>query len=557
MPRPRRRTILAVAIPLGVIALLLAAWAIDTGGAGGRVARNVRLDGRDVSRLKEDRLTMVVHQVAKEFAATPIEVRTTGHTYRTTAGEAGLQIDEPRTVAEALDLGTSGSLPLRPVEWVASFADPRTVPLHYKVRADQLALVLIALEGTASRLPSEPSIVGTPDTVGIKGGSSGYALDATLVGRALVAAAEAGRSPLSVRTEAVERKPTISDETAKQLAAELAVKTSKPLLVTAGKASIEVPVPVVHSWLQSDATGGTLKVGVDDKKVIADLKALFSGATGGEAKDASITLVDGTPQITPSTDATSCCADGTPARVLEAIEAGAGHLEVPLVVDRPDFTTEDAEKLGIKEPVGTTTEWNGQAQVKSFTTYYKAGENRVTNIHRIADIVRGTIVKPGETFSVNAIVGQRTLAKGFVVAGAIANGEHVNEVGGGVSQFATTTFNAAFFAGLPFGEYQSHSEHFDRYPYGREATMGFEHPDLQWKNDTPYGIMVWTSYTATSVTVTLYSTQYAYGEQTGQTTSHAGNCTSVSTQRTIHYADGHTDTDSVRARYRDEGATKC
>ena len=78
-------------------------------------------------------------------------------------------------------------------------------------------------------------------------------------------------------------------------------------------------------------------------------------------------------------------------------------------------------------------------------------------------------------------------------------GEHVDEVGGGVSQFATTMFNAAFFAGLPIDEYQAHSEHFDRYPFGREATMGYEHPDLQWKNDTPYGILIWTSHTATSV----------------------------------------------------------
>ena len=123
-----------------------------------------------------------------------------------------------------------------------------------------------------------------------------------------------------------------------------------------------------------------------------------------------------------------------------------------------------------------------------------------------------------------------------------------------MSQFATTMFNAAFFAGLDFGEYQAHSEHFDRYPCGREATMGFPHPDLPWKNDTPYGILIWTSYTDTSVTVTLYSTQYAYGEQTGQTDRPLGQL-----HHRHHHAhhpptrDGHTATDTVRARYRDPG----
>ena len=119
-----------------------------------------------------------------------------------------------------------------------------------------------------------------------------------------------------------------------------------------------------------------------------------------------------------------------------------------------------------------------------------------------------------------------------------------------MSQFATTLFNAAFFAGLPFGEYQAHSEYFSRYPYGREATMGYEHPDLQFKNDTPYGIMIWTSYTDTSLTITLYSTQYAYGEQVAQSEGRSGRCTTVTTTRRITYPDGRTADDTVGARYR-------
>ena len=56
-----------------------------------------------------------------------------------------------------------------------------------------------------------------------------------------------------------------------------------------------------------------------------------------------------------------------------------------------------------------------------------------------------------------------------------------------MSQFATTLFNAAFFAGLDIREYQAHSEYFSRYPRGREATMGFPNPDLVIENTTPYG----------------------------------------------------------------------
>jgi vancomycin resistance protein YoaR len=259
----------------------------------------------------------------------------------------------------------------------------------------------------------------------------------------------------------------------------------------------------------------------------------------------------------PSTDGQRCCAADTPARLLAAVSGGTGAVEVALEVDEAEFSTEDAEKLGVREPVGTTTEWNGQPQVKSFTTYFEGGVPRAQNIRLIAETIRGTLVKPGEQFSINDIVGPRTTEKGYLEAGAIANGELVQDVGGGVSQFATTMFNAAFFAGLPIDTYQMHSQYFSRYPFGREATMGFPNPDLAWTNDTPYGILVWSTSTETSVTVTLYSTPYASGQQTGQTEGRSGNCTTVSTQRTITYVDGRTAQDSFNARYRDDGQTTC
>ena len=142
-------------------------------------------------------------------------------------------------------------------------------------------------------------------------------------------------------------------------------------------------------------------------------------------------------------------------------------------------------------------------------------------------------------------------------AGAIRDGKHVEEVGGGVSQFATTMFNAAYFAGLQIDSSQAHSEYFDRYPRGREATMGFPAPDLRFTNDTPYGIMIWTSYTESSLTITLYSTPHARGEQTAISESPSGNCTVVTTTRTITYPDGTTKSDKFRATYRPGEGQRC
>ena len=556
MLRPRPRTLLGVGIPIAVVVILLAAWAIDSGASGGRVMRNVQLAGVDVGRVHEDELTAAVREVAMDYASTPVEIRTTGHTYETTAGEIGLSVDEPATVMAALDVGRSESVALRPLNWVASFFHRREAPLRFNVRKDVLGLVLISLEGTDGRQPIEPSIRASGDVVGIAGGKSGFALDAQDVTRRLLEAAEAGRRPLTVRTEPVEQPPTYNDAAAQQLADEMTAKTAKPLLVLAGRARAEVPPATVRSWLGSEPGTDGLQPTIDEEKVVTDLAASLTGLER-PAQSASITLGPNGPVVTPSQTGIRCCDASAGDAVLDAISTGQPTVRVKVITDEPDFTTAQANALGIKEPVGTTVEWKGVQQVKSFTTYHACCESRVANIHRMADLVRGAIILPEETFSINEHVGKRTVENGFVLAGAIANGEHSEEVGGGVSQFATTLFNAAFFAGLDFGEYQSHSILFDRYPRGREATMGYPNPDLQIKNTTPYGMMIWTSYTETSLTVTLYSTQWVYGQQTGQTDSKQGSCTRVTTTRTRTYSDGHTDTDEVYAVYRPDYGINC
>jgi vancomycin resistance protein YoaR len=130
-------------------------------------------------------------------------------------------------------------------------------------------------------------------------------------------------------------------------------------------------------------------------------------------------------------------------------------------------------------------------------------------------------------------------------------------VGGGISQFATTLFNAAFFGGLDFDTYQAHSIYITRYPYGREATLSFPSPDLIIRNTTPHPVYIWTEYTDTSITVSLWSTRYATGAQTGQSTSPAGACTRVRTERTRTYADGHRAVDSVYATYQPGEGQGC
>ena len=91
-----------------------------------------------------------------------------------------------------------------------------------------------------------------------------------------------------------------------------------------------------------------------------------------------------------------------------------------------------------------------------------------------------------------------------------------------------------------------------------QATLGWPGPDLQIRNTTPYGILIWPSYTNTSLTVTLFSTKYFSSvDQSNQTSAPSGVCTSVVTERTRVYLDGTKKVDVVRARYRPSEGINC
>jgi vancomycin resistance protein YoaR len=121
--------------------------------------------------------------------------------------------------------------------------------------------------------------------------------------------------------------------------------------------------------------------------------------------------------------------------------------------------------------------------------------------------VDGALVLPGETFSLNGYTGPRGTAQGYVPSAVISGGELAMAVGGGISQFATTMFNAVFFAGLEDVYHKPHSFYISRYPAGREATVYEGQIDLQWRNDSDTGVLVDTAWSPGSITVTFYGTK--------------------------------------------------
>ncbi len=191
-------------------------------------------------------------------------------------------------------------------------------------------------------------------------------------------------------------------------------------------------------------------------------------------------------------------------------------------------------------------------RLASFTTYHKCCEPRVTNIQVMARAIDGAVVYPGFTFSLNDHLGPRTASKGYVPAPILLNGEgyccdHPLNIGGGTSQFGTTIYNSIFRSGYEIVSHKPHSRYIDRYPLGIEATLGYPSPDVVFTNDTLTPVTIRTSYTSTSITVTLYGNDmgrdvsWSVSPSSGITYNSGGY---VRVTRTIVEDDGETRTET-------------
>jgi vancomycin resistance protein YoaR len=272
---------------------------------------------------------------------------------------------------------------------------------------------------------------------------------------------------------------------------------SAGITLTAPGKGVTISRQQIASVLRIDADpDGRITPKLDAKKLDTVLaKTLKPVETA--PKDARFSVDDkGAITIAPSAPGTKVDREALAEALLPALTQRSPRIVTLTVVQaQPKITTELARTLGIKE------------KVSEFTTHHPCCRPRVKNIHIMADIVEGAVVLPGETFSLNGFVGERDRARGFVEAPMILDGKFVPAVGGGVSQFATTLFNAVFFGGFQDVEHKPHSYYISRYPPGREATVSSPSPDLKWRNDSPYGVLITTSYTEKSVTVTFWSTK--------------------------------------------------
>ena len=161
------------------------------------------------------------------------------------------------------------------------------------------------------------------------------------------------------------------------------------------------------------------------------------------------------------------------------IEPNVGMVSVPLDITYPAVTGESLRSLLFRDLLG------------SQTTYFPNSiPNRVSNINLAASKLDGIILYPGDELSYNTTIGQRTLEAGFLEAGAYADGEVVEEIGGGICQVSSTLYCAEVLANLETVNRTNHYFRVDYLPIGHDATVSWPGPDFVFRNNRDYPIKI-------------------------------------------------------------------
>ncbi len=485
----RARPLVVVAGLLMVLVLAGAvAYAVDWFVSRDKVPRNVTVAAVEIGGLSPEDARQRLEAELVPRASEPFVVIADEMESSILPDEAGLALDIEATVDQA------SRQPLNPVTRLADLFRTREVGFASTVDGARLEAVVDEVKAAVDEEAVEGDIVfvdGAPQLIQPRDGLIVPADEAraTIVERWLF--------PEPVRLPVQVEEVTVTEEGLDAALTEFAQPAVSSNLVIRGKDGAEaVLAPEEMGDVVSFAPDGD--GGLEPEySVDAARRALAPQLRETEVPpvEATVRIGDDGPEVVPDQVGTTVDWDATLADLPELMQRVEGRTVDAVYEDtQAEFTTADAEALGIEEVIG------------EFTTGGFASASGV-NIRQAAEETNGAIIEPGETFSLNNHTGTRSYAQGYVDSGIILGGRPSTAVGGGVSQFATTLYNAAYFAGLEDVDHTEHSYYISRYPAGREATVFEGSIDLQFRNQYDTGVLIQSFGDQSSVTVRMWGTK--------------------------------------------------
>jgi len=479
---------------LGVGAVLLALagiYAVDLVATSGEIERRTTIAGVDVGGLTPAEATAALNaQVAGQYGR-PVTVDAHGEPTSIDPLSAGLLPDVAGSVAAA------GERSVNPLVRLTSFFHSTDRPLSVAVDYPATTAAVAAIAAATDLQSVEGDVEITDGRVRTVEPIIGRAVLVPEATAAVVAAWETGGpDALEGLVLPVASTPVrATQEKTQAAAAEASAILSAPLVLDAGGTPVEVPVATIAAatTVAPDSADG-FTVAVDGAALRASVEGALK-ATEAAPADATIAIVNDQPVVNPAVPGRTVDWAATDAAIAQSLRSPVRTVPVSYTSTAPALTTEKAQALGIKEVIG------------EFTTGGFANASGV-NIRVVAEKVNGAIVQPGATFGLNEFTGTRGEEQGYVPAAIIQEGALSTAVGGGISQFATTLYNAAYFAGMGDVTHTPHSFYISRYPAGREATVFDGEIELAFSNDYDTGVLIQTIWTESDITVRLWGTKH-------------------------------------------------
>lgn len=478
--RRLRRRLLGAGIPLVALASLYVADLVVTSA---KVPRGVTAAGVTLGGLTPSEAEQRLREEISPRQSRPIPVTLGSVEATIDPGLTGLAADPGATVERV------GGQPLNPITRVMSFFVQTPVELVSSVDEQALTASLDEIGAAVAEDPVEGSIVFVDGEPVASDPQSGQRLDVTAAAATVLDNWATGETldlpivELPARTAAEDVATALDDIATPAVSGPVTVRGEN------GVDGVLTPDDIAAA-LSFRPGQGRLVPELDTPRIIDVLRPQLA-ASEIPGRNADIDFAATPPMKVPAQDGRrvdfAATLDDLPAvlRDTDDRDITAVYLD-----DEPTFTLEQLDALGPVEVIG-------EFQTGGFAS------DSGRNIRRAAQQINGLVVRPGEIFSLNAATNPRNAAAGYVEAGVIENGRPARGVGGGVSQVATTLFNAAYFAGLEDVEHHEHSYYISRYPAGREATVFEDVLDVKFRNDGPTSVQIQTEWTPSSITVRL------------------------------------------------------
>lgn len=480
-------------VVIGVVGMLLLMYVVPAFAMAGRILPGTTVLGVDIGGRTRDEAAVVLREGLYAQTRAPIIVRQGTRRMTVNPQQAGLSLD----VEATLDRASTG-FPSPGEIWRALTGGRKIEPV-ISVRRDALAAAVnrdiaavlevrgreggVAFRGV-SPVPTYPRV--------------GFRIDREEVARKIEKAylVPGNTVPVTMRVD----RPKITRSEVRRAVDWAEHAVAAPLTLTDGTNSIRLPPAAIATYLSFVPEDGRLRPKFDAVRAVASLERQFAHRwfiqRGEAARDASFTIAGGEPRLVPARPGKRIDTQRLAADVIKAVGAGNRTVEVKVISGSPRVSDAEALKLGIRE------------EIAHFTVPNACCPPSTGNVEAAARLVNNRLVGPGETFSLNEVLGGREATPGFsgAVTATTIRGQAGSDVPG-ISSLATAMLNAVVRAGLEVVEHVPPEVHQPGAPAGLEAAVAYPLPDLRWRNDSPYGVLVQAQVTERALRIALWSTR--------------------------------------------------